>query len=69
MRDEDGYYFNVISRGFGVMPSYAAALTPEERWAVVAYVRALQLSHQAKLGQVPQEQRATLERERRETPR
>jgi mono/diheme cytochrome c family protein len=69
VRADDGFYFNVISRGFGVMPSYAATLTPEERWAVVAYVRALQLGHQAKLEQVPPEQRAKLERERRETPR
>jgi len=69
VRADDGFYFNVISRGFGVMPSYAATLTPEERWAVVAYVRALQVGHQGKLEQVPPEQRAKLERERRETPR
>ena len=69
VRADDGFYFNVISRGFGVMPSYAGALTPEERWAGVADVRALQLGHQGKLDQVPPEQRAKLERERRETPR
>jgi mono/diheme cytochrome c family protein len=60
----DGHYFNVVSRGFGVMPSYAAALTVEERWAVVAYVRALQLSQLARLDQVPPEERARLEREK-----
>ena len=42
-----GHFFNVITNGYGAMPDYAAQLTPEERWAVVAYVRALQLSQQA----------------------
>ncbi len=49
----DGYIFLVISRGFGLMPSYAAELTPEERWGVVGYVRALQLSQHAGAAQVP----------------
>ena len=39
-----GYIYEVITKGFGMMASYAAELTIEERWAVVAYVRALQLS-------------------------
>jgi mono/diheme cytochrome c family protein len=39
-----GYFFEVITKGFGLMASYAAELTVDERWAVVAYVRALQLS-------------------------
>jgi mono/diheme cytochrome c family protein len=39
-----GYFFEVISKGFGMMASYAAELSVEERWAVVAYIRALQLS-------------------------
>ena len=43
----DGYLFRVLSNGFGLMPSYANALTVEDRWAVVAYVRALQLSQHA----------------------
>jgi len=54
----DGYVFQVISRGFGLMPSYAAELTPEERWAVVAYLRALQLSQHATLDQLPADLRA-----------
>jgi len=49
----DGYLFQVISKGFGLMPSYAADLTPEERWGVVGYVRALQLSQRASAAQVP----------------
>jgi len=51
----DGYLFQVISKGFGLMPSYAADLTPEERWGVVGYVRALQLSQHASAAQVPPE--------------
>ena len=49
----DGYLYQVISQGFGLMPSYAAELTPEERWGVVGYVRALQLSQHASAAQVP----------------
>jgi mono/diheme cytochrome c family protein len=39
-----GYIFEVATRGFGMMASYAAETTVEERWAIVAYIRALQLS-------------------------
>ncbi|HZL18327.1 MAG TPA: cytochrome c [Polyangia bacterium] len=39
-----GYIYEVISKGFGLMASYSASLTVEERWAVVAYLRAVQLS-------------------------
>jgi len=56
-----GYIFEVISRGFGMMASYAAELTVEERWAVVAYVRALQLSQSSPLDHAPPEVRAKLE--------
>lgn len=42
-----GHFFTVITNGYGAMPNYAAQLTPENRWAVVAYVRALQLSQNA----------------------
>lgn len=43
----DGYIFQAITNGFGVMPSYAAQIPVEDRWAIVAYVRALQLSQSA----------------------
>jgi mono/diheme cytochrome c family protein len=69
VRLEDGHYFLVISRGFGVMPSYAGELTVAERWAVVAYVRALQLSQSAKLDQLPPTERARLERQPKEPTR
>jgi mono/diheme cytochrome c family protein len=39
-----GYYFNIITNGTRVMPSYAARIPAEDRWAIIAYVRALQLS-------------------------
>ena len=42
-----GHYFAVMTNGYGAMPEYAAQLTPEDRWAVAAYIRALQLSQNA----------------------
>jgi mono/diheme cytochrome c family protein len=57
----DGYLYQVISKGFGLMPSYAAELTPEERWGVVGYLRALQLSQHASAAQVPAETLKRLE--------
>lgn len=47
------YIFDVITNGYGVMYSYAGRVPPEDRWAIVAYVRALQLSQQAHLADVP----------------
>ena len=61
----DGHLYRVISEGFGLMPSYAIELPPEDRWAIVAYVRALQLSQYATLDEVPPEERRKLEEERR----
>jgi Cytochrome C oxidase, cbb3-type, subunit III len=42
-----GYIFGVITEGFGIMPDYASQIPPEDRWKIVAYVRALQLSQHA----------------------
>ena len=43
-----GHFFNVISNGYGAMPEYSSgSLHPQERWAIVAYIRALQLSQKA----------------------
>jgi mono/diheme cytochrome c family protein len=50
-----GYFFEVISNGFGAMPSYAEQVPVADRWAIVAYVRALQLSQNATLDDVPPE--------------
>lgn len=55
----DGYFFDVITRGFGQMPSYASQVPVEDRWAIVAYVRALQLSQNAQLAALPEELQAT----------
>lgn len=48
-----GHFFQVMTNGYGAMPDYSAQLTPEDRWAVAAYVRALQLSQNAKASDVP----------------
>ncbi len=56
-----GYIFEVATRGFGLMASYAAELTVEERWAVVAYIRALQLAR-VPADRLTPEQRGEVER-------
>jgi mono/diheme cytochrome c family protein len=61
----DGYLYGVVANGFGLMPGYGAELSVEDRWAVVAYVRALQLSQNAPLELLPPEGRARLEKEAR----
>jgi len=43
-----GHFYDVITNGYGVMYSYATRVEPEDRWAIAAYIRALQLSHNAK---------------------
>ena len=48
-----GYIIDVISHGFGAMPDYAAQIPAEDRWRIVAYIRALQLSHNATSADVP----------------
>jgi len=47
------HYFYVMTNGYGAMPDYSAQLTPEDRWAVAAYIRALQLSQDATPADVP----------------
>jgi mono/diheme cytochrome c family protein len=44
-----GYFFEVITQGFGAMPDYASQIAPEDRWRIAAYVRTLQLSQYADL--------------------
>ena len=56
-----GYFFDVMTHGFGVMPDYAEQVPPADRWAIVAYIRALQLSQSAKFADVPERQRQALE--------
>jgi mono/diheme cytochrome c family protein len=47
------HFVDVITNGYGVMYSYAARVPAQDRWAIVAYIRALQLSQQARLAEVP----------------
>lgn len=56
-----GHFFDVMTNGFGAMYSYASRLSVEDRWAIVAYIRALQLSQNATLNDVPPAQRQQLE--------
>ncbi|HEY8211576.1 MAG TPA: cytochrome c [Myxococcaceae bacterium] len=55
-----GWYFDVITQGYGLMPSYRQELSTEDRWAVVAYLLALQRSQRTPLEQAPPEARARL---------
>lgn len=48
-----GHYFEVITNGYGAMYSYASRVEPEDRWAIVAYIRALQLSQNPTMAGVP----------------
>jgi mono/diheme cytochrome c family protein len=48
-----GYFFDVMSNGFGAMPDYAEQVPPQDRWAIAAYIRALQLSQHATESDVP----------------
>jgi mono/diheme cytochrome c family protein len=50
---EAGYFFDVMTNGFGRMPDYRAQISPRDRWNIVAYIRALQLSQHASKADVP----------------
>jgi len=56
-----GYYFDVMTNGFGVMLDYRAQVAPEDRWAIAAYIRALQYSQRATVEDVPADRRASLD--------
>ncbi|MGE5263395.1 MAG: c-type cytochrome, partial [Acidobacteriota bacterium] len=55
-----GHFFDVITNGFGAMPSYATQIPVTDRWAIIAYIRALQLSEHATIDAVPPDQRSKL---------
>jgi mono/diheme cytochrome c family protein len=48
-----GYFFSVITRGYGAMPDYSAQIPPHDRWAIVLYVRTLQIREHAPVAQLP----------------
>jgi len=56
-----GHFFDVMTNGFGAMPPYAPQVPAEDRWAIVAYIRALQISQNATVAQVPPDQRSRLD--------
>jgi hypothetical protein len=55
-----GHFFDVITNGFGAMPDYSAQVAPRDRWAIIAYIRALQLSQNATINDVPPAERSRL---------
>jgi mono/diheme cytochrome c family protein len=58
-QEPDGHYFEVITNGIGHMSSYANRVAPADRWAITAYIRALQLSQSTKISDLtPREQQA-----------
>lgn len=58
-----GHFFEVMTNGFGKMYSYAPRVSPEDRWRIAAYIRALQLSQHATLADVPVSERDELEQQ------
>lgn len=56
-----GYFFDIATNGFGAMPEYASQIPPRDRWCIVAYIRALQLSQGAVMGDVPSGQKVPSE--------
>ena len=56
----NGYFFDNITNGFGAMYGYSAQIPPRDRWAIISYVRALQLSRNAKVSDLPAELRDKL---------
>jgi mono/diheme cytochrome c family protein len=53
-----GHFYDVISNGYGAMLNYAAQVQPRDRWAIIAYIRALQYSENANVNDLPAEARA-----------
>jgi mono/diheme cytochrome c family protein len=56
-----GHFFDVMTNGFGAMPDYAVQIAATDRWAIVAYIRALQLSEHATLADVPPADRSRVQ--------
>jgi hypothetical protein len=56
-----GYFFDVVTNGFGAMQGYAEQIPVRDRWLIVAYVRTLQLSQHAAVDDVPADRRGSLD--------
>jgi len=63
-----GYFFDVMTNGFGIMPDYASQISPQDRWNIIAYIRALQLSQNATMADVPAGQKFPSEAPKFEQP-
>jgi mono/diheme cytochrome c family protein len=57
----EGYFYDVMTNGFGAMYSYSERITPADRWAIIAYIRALQLSRNTKAADLPADLRQKLD--------
>jgi mono/diheme cytochrome c family protein len=55
-----GHFYDVITNGFGAMPDYRVQVAPRDRWAIAAYIRALQLSQHAPAAELPPDERQKL---------
>lgn len=62
MKAPVGHFFDVITNGFGAMPSYASRVPADDRWRIAAYIRVLQLSWNATMDDVPLDKRTELEK-------
>ena len=62
-----GYFFEVITNGFGAMYDYAAQIPAEDRWAIIGYIRALQLSQDADVKDLPEDARQKLAAKKQNT--
>jgi len=51
--EPNGYIYDVVTNGFGAMYGYSAQIPPRDRWAIIAYLRALQLSRNAPVEELP----------------
>jgi mono/diheme cytochrome c family protein len=60
-QETPGYFYDVITNGFGAMPDYATQIPVQDRWLIVAYVKALQLSQHASVDDVPADRRGELD--------
>jgi len=61
LEEPPGHFFEIISNGFGAMPDHAAQINVRDRWAIIAYIRALQLAANATIDDVPPAERARLQ--------
>ena len=60
-KEPPGYFYNVMTNGYGAMYSYAARVKPEDRWAVAAYIQALRLSQHAEVAKLSDEDRKKID--------